>query len=88
MVFIEKKDNEDSQQKYIRDMEKYFIDSVGDCFSKIDNFAKYASRQSITRFLAKYELFKKIVRISEDAGFFYHSGVDYGEIKESILINK
>ncbi|MCS3472597.1 hypothetical protein M2401_006362 [Pseudomonas sp. JUb42] len=31
---------------------------------KLDSFAKYASRQSIAKFITKYELFKKIINVN------------------------
>ncbi len=42
---------------------------------KLDNFEKYVRRQSLARFLARYELFKRILRIK---GSIIECGVYYG----------
>jgi len=48
------------------------------------NFNK---KQTWVRFQTIPDLLKKSIRISEDAGFFYHEGVDYHELQESIKDN-
>ena len=35
-------------------------------FNKFDNFSKYTRRQTIARFLARYEIFKKQIDIDAD----------------------
>jgi monofunctional biosynthetic peptidoglycan transglycosylase len=48
---------------------------------------KYDIRQNWVSFQTIPDLFKKAVRISEDASFFEHKGIDYEELKESIKKN-
>ena len=45
---------------------------------------KYNIRQSWVSFQTIPDLLKKTVRISEDASFYEHEGIDYEELKESI----
>jgi len=44
-------------------LEKYFNESIGTTFQKLNNFPKYTTRQFLTTFFVKYELFKKILNI-------------------------
>lgn len=47
-------------------LEEYYKTSGGSQTTnveKLQNFAKYVPRQSLTRFLAKYELFKKVLHV-------------------------
>jgi hypothetical protein len=44
-------------------LETYFNESSGTNAWKLQNFTKYVPRQSITRFLVRYEIFKKILNI-------------------------
>jgi len=44
-------------------MEKYFDGSMGKTFEKLQNFAKYVHRQSLSVFLAKNILFQKVLGI-------------------------
>ena len=48
---------------------------------------KYNFRQNWVSFEIIPDLFKKAVRISEDASFYEHEGIDYEELKESIKKN-
>jgi len=48
---------------------------------------KYNIRQNWVSFEIIPDLFKKAVRISEDASFYEHEGIDYEELKESIKKN-
>lgn len=43
------------------ELNDHFERSLGDTSSKLQNFARYVPRQSLTRFLVKYELFKLIL---------------------------
>ena len=45
---------------------------------------KYHIRQNWVSFQTIPDLLKKAVRISEDASFYEHEGIDYEELKESI----
>jgi len=48
---------------------------------------KYNIRQNWVSFEIIPDLLKKAVRISEDASFYEHKGIDYEELKESIKKN-
>jgi monofunctional biosynthetic peptidoglycan transglycosylase len=48
---------------------------------------KYNIRQNWVSFQTIPDLLKKAVRISEDASFYEHEGIDYEELKESIKKN-
>ena len=48
---------------------------------------KYNIRQNWVGFQTIPDLLKKAVRISEDASFYNHKGIDYEELKESIKKN-
>ncbi|MFH1642778.1 MAG: TylF/MycF/NovP-related O-methyltransferase [Nanoarchaeota archaeon] len=51
------------ETNYRVNLENYFKKSIGSDVEKLENFAKYVPRQSLTRFIAKYEIFKKILDI-------------------------
>jgi len=48
---------------------------------------KLAVKQKWIPSSAVPEMLKKIIRISEDANFYYHDGIDFEELKESIRKN-
>lgn len=50
-------------EAYRNALEEYYSGSVGTNAWKLQNFAKYVPRQSLTRFLVKYEIFKKVLSI-------------------------
>jgi Macrocin-O-methyltransferase (TylF) len=56
-------------------IEKLFESEEIDLIEKIEGFGKYASRQSIAKFLTKYEIFKKVLNIN---GSIVECGVLYG----------
>jgi len=56
-------------------LEAYFNASPGSATEKIENFAKYVPRQSLARFLARYELFR---RIQDVQGSIVECGVLFG----------
>jgi hypothetical protein len=55
--------------------EKLFLDCDDSLIDKIDAFPKYATRQSISKFLTKYEIFKKILHVN---GSIVEGGVLHG----------
>lgn len=63
--------NKETQNK----IEKYFENSKDSTFNKLSNFPKYVARQDITRFLAKYEIYKKILDVD---GSIIECGVKFG----------
>lgn len=48
---------------YRNALESYFNESPGTSAWKLQNFPKYVPRQSLTRFIVRYEIFKKILNI-------------------------
>ena len=58
-----------------RQQAAYFDQSLGTSIEKLQNFAKYVPRQSLTRFLSKYELFKKVLNTH---GSIVECGVLFG----------
>lgn len=48
---------------------------------------KFKVKQTWVRFKDIPDLLKKAIRISEDSNFYFHDGIDYGELKESIKKN-
>lgn len=59
-------------------LEAYFGQSVGTYVERLQNFAKYVPRQTLTRFLAKHEIFKRILTIQGsivECGVFLGGGL-------------
>lgn len=76
--FKESKSNTDNYLRYLPQLEDYFNNSVGTIAEKLENFAKYVPRQHLTNFLAKYEVFKKILHIQGsiiECGVFFGGGL-------------
>ena len=63
---------------YNSSLQEYFESSSGSSLEKLRNFAKYVPRQTLTNFLAKYEIFKKIINIQGsiiECGVFQGNGL-------------
>ncbi|KAF6242986.1 dTDP-6-deoxy-L-hexose 3-O-methyltransferase [Nitrosopumilus sp. b1] len=60
---------------YYQKLEKYINSSPSNIVEKFKNFTKYVPRQDLTRFLVKYEIFKKILNVS---GSIVECGVLHG----------
>src|SRR4029450_8542485 len=56
-------------------LEAYFNESSGSVTERLENFAKYAPRQNLARFLARYEIFRLIKDIQ---GSIIECGVQFG----------
>lgn len=56
-------------------MQSVFESAAGTFADKIDAFAKFSSRQAIAKFLARYEIFKKILHVN---GSIIECGVLHG----------
>src|SRR5687767_2404375 len=56
-------------------VERVFTQSAGSIAERIDAFPKFASRQAIGKFLARYEIFKKILGVN---GSIVECGVLHG----------
>lgn len=64
--------------EYANSLGKYFEQSVGTTLDKLRHFAKYVPRQNLSLFLARNELFKRIVDVHGaiiECGVFLGSGV-------------
>lgn len=56
-------------------VERVFMQAAGTIAERVDAFPKFASRQAIGKFLARYEIFKKIVHVN---GSIVECGVLHG----------
>ena len=61
--------------EYYERLEHYFENSMGTTIEKLENFSKYVPRQVLTRFLSRYEIYKRILNIS---GSIVECGVLHG----------
>lgn len=50
-------------EAYRNALEDYFCHSSGTNVWKLQNFAKYVPRQSLTRFIVRYEIFKRVLNL-------------------------
>ena len=71
----DKKSQSKNDMKQFSDIEESFKDEKIDLIEKIEGFGKYASRQSIAKFLTKYEIFKQILHVN---GSIVECGVLHG----------
>lgn len=62
-------------EEYPEQLNNYFVSGLGTNIEKLSNFPKYVPRQDLTRFLAKYELYKKILNVE---GAIVEGGVRFG----------
>ena len=60
---------------YREQLENYYQESPGSHVEKLENFTKYVPRQNLARFLARYEIFK---RIKDIQGSIVECGVLFG----------
>jgi len=70
--------NTQSDFELLADLGKYFSESIGTNAEKLSNFPKFVSRQNLTSFLARYELFKKILHVEGsivDCGILFGGGL-------------
>lgn len=70
-----KKIIKEKTEEYPEQLNNYFVSGLGTNIEKLSNFPKYVPRQDLTRFLAKYELFKKILNVE---GAIIEGGVRFG----------
>lgn len=71
----EPKNQSTADLKQFESVELVFNTSAGNFADKLDAFPKFASRQSIAKFLTKYELFQKILHVN---GSIVECGVLHG----------
>lgn len=67
--------NTERDFSYRRLMNEYWDESIGTNIEKLENFTKYVPRQRLTEFIAKHEIFKKIINVH---GSIVEGGVFYG----------
>ena len=60
---------------YREALNKFFAESPGNYTEKLENFGKYVPRQSLARFIARYEIFKQVQEIQ---GSIVECGVLFG----------
>ena len=65
----------EKDRQYAEQLQAYFAGSLGAPLDKLRNFAKYVPRQVLTTYLARYELFKKVLDVH---GAFVECGVFLG----------
>lgn len=73
--FKEHINNKKHEVDYLKKLNDYFENSLGTNVEKLQNFTKYVPRQDLTNFLARYELFKKIIDVP---GSIIECGVLFG----------
>jgi len=71
----EPKNQSSSDMQQFSEIEALFSANGDSLIDKIDAFPKYATRQSLAKFLTKYEIFKKIIHIN---GSIVEGGVLHG----------
>lgn len=69
------KSSKNKEVDFEEQLEEYFTNSIGTTKEKFSNFTKYVPRQDLTRFIAKYEIFKKILDVE---GSIVECGVYFG----------
>jgi len=75
---VDPKNQTEKDREFAERMNKYFPNSIGTNIDKLRNFPKYVPRQNLSLFLAKNELFKKVVGIHGhviELGVFLGSGL-------------
>lgn len=73
--FREEKDATPQERSYQEELERYFATSVGSNVEKLRNFTKYSTRQSLTQFISRYEIFKRVLHVQ---GSIVECGVLFG----------
>ena len=73
--FKEKQFNTPKDFEFLKKLDAYFNSSLGSNIEKLQNFSKYVPRQDLTNFLARYEIFKKILNVP---GSIVECGVLFG----------
>lgn len=73
--FKEEQFNTKNDLEYLEKLNNYFKNSIGTDIEKLQNFSKFVPRQDLTNFLAKYEIFKKIIHVP---GSIIECGISFG----------
>lgn len=75
MRFVEKGTSTERDVAYRKKLEIYFKEGIGSNVEKLENFCKFVPRQTLTRFISKYEIFKKVINVQ---GSIVECGVLFG----------
>lgn len=73
MKSVQNSSNNDLE--FLKKLSKYFDEGYETTVEKLANFTKYIPRQNLTTFLAKYEIFKKVLEVE---GAIVEGGVRFG----------
>jgi len=73
--FKENQFNTPKDFEFLKRLDEYFDSSPGSNIEKLQNFSKFVPRQDLTNFLARYEIFKKILNVP---GSIIECGVLFG----------
>lgn len=65
----------EKERSYYDSLEDHFAESDGSSLEKLRNFAKYVPRQDLSLFIAKYEMFRRVLSIH---GSIVEGGVHLG----------
>lgn len=65
----------EKELSYAAQMEAYFLRAQGSISDKLDNFSKFVSRQTLSTFLFKWQVFKQVLHIQ---GSIVECGVRFG----------
>lgn len=68
----------DKERGYRLDLESYYANSIGTNVDRLKNFSKYVPRQLLTRFISRYEMFKKVLNVNGsvvECGVFMGGGL-------------
>ncbi len=63
---------------YLKKLDVYFAKGMGTNVDKLSSFTKYVPRQTLTYFLSRYEIFKKILNVHGsivECGVFFGAGL-------------
>lgn len=60
---LDTRNHTENDLQFSKGMEVYFSRSLGTNMDKLRHFAKYVPRQTLSLFLAKHELFRRIIRV-------------------------
>ena len=74
-LFMEPDTHNKKDYEILKQLEEYFNNSEGTTTTKITNFTKYIRSQDLAKFLARYEIFKKIINVQ---GSIIECGVLFG----------
>lgn len=71
----ETKNQSISDKEYLRLIDTYWDESTASTTEKLECFTRYVSRQSLTKFISRYEIFKNVLNIH---GSVFEIGVHRG----------